>query len=70
MLKKAQKTGKKNGKRSKIIAKIPKNKISEKSGTYVEEHTEGYLHTKFDRFILIYESMIAKNEFHLLLAVN
>ena len=45
------------------------NKILEKNGTYVE-YTEGYLHTKFERFILIYEAMIAKNEFDLLLAVN
>ena len=42
----------------------------EKKRTYVEKYTEGYLRTKFERFILIYESMIAKNEFDLLLAVN
>ena len=47
-----------------IIKNPPKN------GTYVEKYTEGYLNTKFERFILIYESMIAKNEFDLRLAVN
>ena len=48
------------------------NKIFEKTktGTYVDKYAEGYLHTKFERFILIYESMIAKNEFDLLFAVN
>ena len=48
------------------------NKIFEKTktGTYVEKYAEGYLHTKFERFILIYESMIASNEFDLLFAVN
>ena len=47
------------------------NRIFEKkNGTYVEKYTEGYLCTKFERFILIYQFMIAKNEFDLLLAVN
>ena len=32
----------------------------EKNGIYVEKYTEGYLYTKFERSILIYESMIAK----------
>ena len=56
----------KNSKRATIIAKIPKIK----NGNYIEEYTEGYLHTKYERFVLIYESMIAKNEFDLFLAVN
>ena len=41
-----------------------------KKGTYVEEYTAGHLCTKFEEFILIYEAMIAKNGFDLLLAVN
>ena len=62
---KKSKTRKNNGQNS-------ENKIFEKikNGTYVEKYTEGYLRTKFDRFISIYESMIAKNEFDQLLAVN
>ena len=46
------------------------NRIFQINGIYVEQYTEGYLHTKFERFILINESMFAKNEFDLLLAVN
>ena len=61
----------KNPKRAKIIAKIPKIRFWKKNpGTYVENYTEGYLHTKFEICILISESIIAKNEFDLLLAVN
>ena len=41
-----------------------------KNETYVEKYTAGHTYTKFDKFILIYEAMIAKNEFDLLLAVN
>ena len=37
-----------------------KHKIFDKNGTYVKKYTKDYLHTKFERFILIYESMIAK----------
>ena len=44
--------------------------IFTKNGTYVEEYTAGHLCTKFEEFILIYEAMIAKNGFDLLLAVN
>ena len=46
------------------------NNIFTKNGTYVEEYIAGYLCTKFEEFILIYEAMIAKNGFDLLLAVN
>ena len=42
-----------------------------KNGTYDERYTTGHLCTKFEKFILIYEAMIAKkNGFDLLLAVN
>ena len=41
-----------------------------KNGTYVEKYTTGHLCTKFQEIILIYEAVIAKNEFDLLLAVN
>ena len=44
--------------------------IFTKNGTYVEKYTVGHLCTKFEEFILIYEAMIAKNGFDLLLAVN
>ena len=46
------------------------NNIFTKNGTYVEKYTAGHLCTKFEEFILIYEAMIAKNGFDLLLAVN
>ena len=46
------------------------NKISTKNGVYVYKYTAGHLCTKFEEFILIYEAMIAKNGFDLLLAVN
>ena len=46
------------------------NNIFTKNGTYVEKYTAGHLCTKFEEFILIYEAMIAKNRFDLLLAVN
>ena len=46
------------------------NYIFTKNGTYVEKYTAGHLCTKFEEFILIYETMIAKNRFDLLLAVN
>ena len=46
------------------------NDIFTKNGTYVEKYTAGHLCTKFEEFILIYEAMIAKNRFDLLLAVN
>ena len=49
---------------------ISENKIFTKNGTYVEKYTAGHLCTKFEEFILIYEAMIAKNRFDLLLAVN
>ena len=40
------------------------------NGTYVEKFTAGHLCTKFEEFIFIYEAMIVKNEFDVLLAVN
>ena len=46
------------------------NYIFTKNRTYVEKYTAGHLCTKFEEFILIYEAMIAKNRFDLLLAVN
>ena len=46
------------------------NNIFTKNGTYVEKYTAGQLCTKFEEFILIYEAIIAKNGFDLLLAVN
>ena len=46
------------------------NNIFTKPGTSVEKYTSGHLCTKFEEFILIYEAMISKNEFDLLLAVN
>ena len=36
------------------------NKNFAKNGTYVEKYTAGHAYTKFDKFILIYEAMIAK----------
>ena len=68
-VKKARKTSK-NPKRKEIIAKILKIIFFTKNGTYVEKYTAGHLCTKFEEFILIYEAMIAKNRFDLLLAVN
>ena len=50
--------------------KNSENNIFTKNGTSVKEYTAGHLCTKFDQFILIYEAMIAKNGFDLLLAVN
>ena len=50
----------KNPKHTKIIAQISKIRFWKKTRTYVEKYTVGYLYTKFERFILIYESMIAK----------
>ena len=47
-----------------------KNNIFTKNGTYVEKYTAGHLCTKFEEFIFISETMIAKNEFDLLLAIN
>ena len=46
------------------------NNILTTNGTYVEKYTAGHLCTKFEEFLLIYEAMIAKNVFDLLLAVN
>ena len=46
------------------------NKNFTKHETYVEKYTAGHTNTKFDKFILNYEAIIAKNEFDLLLAVN
>ena len=47
------------------------NKNFAKNRTFVEKYTAGHhAYTKFEKFILIYEAMIAKNEFDLLLAVN
>ena len=46
------------------------NNIFTLNGPYVEKYTAGHLCTKFKEFILIYEAMIAKNGFDLLLAVN
>ena len=46
------------------------NDIFTKTGNYVEKYTAGHLCTKFEEFILIYEAMISKNGFDLLLAVN
>ena len=60
----------KNPKRAKIMAKIPKIMFLTKNRTYVEKYTASHLCTKFEEFILIYEAMIAKNVFDLLLAVN
>ena len=47
-----------------------KNNIFTKNGTYVEKYTAGDLCTKFEECILIYEAIIAKNWFDLLLSVN
>ena len=55
---------------TKIIAKILKMIFFTKNGTYVEKYTAGHLCTKFVEFILINETMIAKNRFDILLAVN
>ena len=46
-----------------------KSKAHKKKGTYVEKSV-GHLCIKFEEIILIYEAMIAKNKFDLLLAVN
>ena len=54
---------------TKIFAKILKIFL-QKNGTYVEKYTAGQLCTKFEEFIWIYEAMIKKNGFDLLLAVN
>ena len=42
------------------------NNIFTKNGTYVEKYTAGHMCTKFEKFILIYEAMIAKNGLDLL----
>ena len=61
---------------SKHVEKSPENfekskKIFfTKNGTYVKKYIAGHLCTKFEEFVLIYEAMIAKNGFDLLLAVN
>ena len=62
MSKKSPENWKKNPKRAKIVAKILKIGYLKKKWTYVEKYTEGYKRTIFDRFILIYESMIAKKK--------
>ena len=41
-----------------------------KKGMYVKKYAAGHLCTKFEGFILIYEAMIAKNDFDLPLAVK
>ena len=46
------------------------NNIFYKNWTFVKKYTAGHLCTKFEEFVFIYEAMIAKNEFDLLLAVN
>ena len=46
------------------------NNIFTKNGTYVEKYTAGHLCAKFEEFILVYEAMVVKNGFDLLLAVN
>ena len=53
-----------------MIAKIPKMIFLQNNGTYVKKYTTGHLWTKFEELIMIYEAMIAKNGFDLLLAVN
>ena len=55
----------KNPKCAKIILKI----WFFKKTNWWEKYTAGHLCTKFEGFILIYETMIAKNEFELLSAV-
>ena len=44
--------------------------IFAKNGTYVEKYTAGHLHTKFEKFTLIYKATIAKIEYDLHLAAN
>ena len=46
------------------------NKIFAKNGSYVKKITKSYLYPKFEGFILIYESMIAKKVVDILLAVK
>ena len=53
-----------------MIAKIPKIIFFTKKGTYVKKYTAGHPWTKFEEWIMIYEAMIAKNGFDVLLAVN
>ena len=57
--KKARKT-EKNSKTRKNNPQNSENKIYEKTGTYAKQYAKGYLRIKFQGFILIYESMIAK----------
>ena len=52
------------------LAKILRIRFLKKNGTYVDKYTVGLLSSKFEGFILIYEAMIAKNEFNLPLAVT
>ena len=59
-----------NPKRAKTITKTPIDKIFAKNRTYVDKYTEGYVCTKFEGLILIYEVIILKNEFDTLLALN
>ena len=49
-----------------------KNKVfsKKKKGILVEQYAAGHLCTKFEGFILIYEAMIVKYEFDLLLSVK
>ena len=57
----------KSQKRPKLIASITEIIFAKKRNLCREA---GHLWTKFEGFILIYEAMIAKNEFDILLAVN
>ena len=68
MSKKTRKTSK-NPNRTKIIAKIMKIIFLQKT-ELMSRSTAGHLCTKSEEFIFIYEAMIAKNRFDLLLDVN
>ena len=46
------------------------NMIFTKNGIYAGKYTAGHPCTNFEEFILIYEAMIAKNEFDLLWAAT
>ena len=46
------------------------NKIFAKYGSYVEKYTADHICNKFKGFILLYEVMVAKNDFNLLLVIK
>ena len=68
-----KKNGPENFKKSKMRKTNRENCksiIFAKNGTFIEKYIAGHLCNQFEVIILIYEAMIRKNMFDLLLAVN